>query len=441
MKRKAIIVIAAIALALSSCMRDEDLALLRHPIHMQGSVDPSFGAPVAYGHMTLHDIFGMLSSTYTGHIYDTTDIITIYFDTAIADTIKNIIPGSYSGGGTKATFYTLLDTTFEYSVNITLFDGVQIASMMANNNITIGDLWLDLKAILKAIVPDNVANYVNDENNVHSNIDNFHIYYTKHDDTEVEFTEATIPNETLKHLVDGDTMTRTHINLKSIINDMPKRIRVSFHYDFKITDEFLFSLSPADAQAVRDSIQKLRMFYDVNAYAEFPFDIKINRLPYSYNIKFPGDSLPSLDFQQTLDSIARGLSVDVSDAKLSLAFDNGIPMNIDIAAFFKDANGNIIGDTLITNTTLTSAPLTSDGAGHYIANGSTRTVVTVRLDEQRLRDMKNARSLGFKFAIATNNGSNNVSVKRYDFLAIKAYVMVHPQANIDIPLTNQGLIN
>lgn len=441
MKRRVIIVIAAIALAMSACMRDEDMALLRRPIHVQGSVDPSIGTPVAYGRITLHDIFRMLSSTYTGHIYDTTDIITIYFDTSISDTIRNFVPYNPPTSGSKSkTMYKMIDTTFDYTVNITLFDGVQIAQMMANNNITIGDLWLDLRAILKAIVPENVAEYVNNENNVQSNIDNFQIFYTKHDGTEVQFNDTIIPDETLKHLVDGDTITKVHINMKNIINDMPNKIRIRFHYDFSISDDFLFGLNLQQIQDIRDSINKLHMFYDVNAYAEFPFDIKINRLPYAYNISFPGDSLPSLDFQQTLDSMGHGLSVDVSDAKLSLAFDNGIPMDIDISTFLRDDNGNIIGDTLITNTTLESAPVRDDGTGHYVANGSTRTMVTIRLDEQRLRDLKQAHSLGFKLAIATDNGPNNVSVSRSDFLGIKAYVMVHPQANIDIPVTSQGLI-
>ena len=71
MKRKLFIAIVAV-LALSACMRDEDWKLLQRPIHLQGHVDPSYGVPVAYGKMTFNDILGMLSSTYTGHIYDLT---------------------------------------------------------------------------------------------------------------------------------------------------------------------------------------------------------------------------------------------------------------------------------------------------------------------------------------------------------------------------------
>ncbi len=443
MKRKAFIALAAVVMVFSACLRDDDLALLKKPIHLQGSMDPSVGVPAAYGRMTIHDMLHMLSSTYTGHIYDTTDIITIYFDTSISDTIRSFVPYNPPDPGSKSkTMYTMIDTTFEYSVNITMFDGVQFAQYLANDNITIGDLWLDLRAILKAIVPQNVVEYVNNEEYVQSNINNFQIFYTKHNGTEVEFTDFSIPDETLKHLVDGDTMTRPHINMRNIVNDMPKRIRVKFHYDFAISDEFIYghSFTPQQIQDIKDSINKLHMFYDVNAYAEFPFDIKIKRLPYAFTIDLKSDSLPRLDIQQTLDSIARGLSVDLSDAKLTLAFDNAIPAKFNMATYLIDANGSIIGDTLIHDTILAAAPVRSDGAGHYVSNGSTRTVVTVKLDEQRLRDLSATRKIGFNFAMATDNGSNNVSIRRDDYLYLKAFIMVHPQANIDIPLTNQGLI-
>lgn len=430
--------LVAVVVVLTGCMRDDDLKLLQRPIHLQGSMDPSVGVPAAYGKMTLNDMLQMLSSTYTGHIYDTTDIITIYFDTSLSDTVRNITPYNPSTGS-KATMYKMIDTTFEYTLNVTLFDGIRNNEMLANDNIAIGDLWLDLRAILRAIVPDNVASIVNDENNIQSNVDNFHIYYTKHDGTEVPFTDFTIPDETLKHLVDGDT-TASHINLKDIINDLPNKIRVSFHYDFWISDDFLFGLSLAEAQEVKDSINKLQMFYDINAYAEFPFDVKIKRLPYSFTIDLNGDSLPRLDIQQTLDSIARGLSVNLNDAKLTLAFDNGIPAQFNMAVYLIDANGSVIGDTLIHDVAIEGAPVRNDGTGHYISSGNTRTVVPITLNEQRLRDLNSTKKIGFNFALSTDNGPNNVSIRRDDFLFLKAFIMVHPKANVDIPLTNQGLI-
>lgn len=433
MKRKAFIALAAVVLALTACMRDDDWDLLKKPIRLQGSVDPSFGAPAAYGQMTLHDILGMLSSTYTGHIYDTTDIITIYFDTTASDTVRNVTPGL-----TKTNVIGK-DTTLEYTVNISLFDGVEFNQMLGNNNITIGDLWLDIHALFKANAPDIVEDVVNNENYVSSSVDNIKIFYTKHDGTEVPFTAISLNGTTLKHLMEGDTVEREKINLKDIINDMPKQIRVQFDYHFWLTDQFLLSFPVSQSTALYEALNQVNISYDVNMKAEFPFDIKINRLPYDFTIKFPGDTLSRLDIQTTLDSIARGLSVDLKDAKLTLAFDNGIPLKINIAAFLMDANDAIIHDTLVHNVAIAPAPVSLVG-GKYVASGTTRTVVPIPIDEQRLHDLKDTRSLGFKLAIATDNGPNGVAISRTDHLNISAYIMVHPSVDVNINVTNQGLL-
>ena len=407
MKRKALIALAAMVLVFSACVRDEDLALLKKPIRLQGSMDPTIGVPAAHGKMTLHDILGMLSSTYTGHVYDTTDIITIFFDTTLVDTVHNVTPGL----STKTNVIGK-DTTLRYYVNISLFDGAEFDQMLADNNITIGDLWLDIYALFKAHAPSNVAEVVNNEDYVSSSVDNIKIYYTKHDGTEVPFTGLSLGSTTLKHLMQGDTVDRENINMKSIINDLPKRIRVDFDYHFWLTDQFILSYPIANYEALYDSLDKVMISYDVNLAAEFPFDIKINRLPYSFTINLNGDSLPRLDIQQTLDSIARGLSVNLNDAKLTL-----------------------IHDTLIA-----AAPVAADGTGHYVASGTRATVIPVPINEQRLRDLKQTKKIGFKLTLATDNGPNNVSIRRDDYLGINAYIKVHPQANVNIPLTNQGII-
>jgi len=438
MKKRLFFALVAI-MALSACMRDDDWKLLKNPIHIQGQIDPSYGVPVAYGKMTFHDILGMLSSTYTGHIYDTTDVITIFFDTNMSDTLRNVTPG-LSKGGSKVNVIGK-DTTLEYSVNISLFDGADFNQTIGTDNITIGDLWLNLRAIFKAEVPENVRDIINNENYVSSTIDNIKIFYTKHDGTEVEFTGLVLPDETLKHLIQGDTVDRDKVNLKSIINDMPKNIRVQFDYHFWLTDQFFFSYPMGQYPALKDSIDKMKICYNVDLNAEFPFDIRINRLPYSFEINLNGDSLPSLDIQQTLDSIAHGLTVDLKNAKLSLAFDNNIPANLNMSAFLIDSTGSIIGDSLIRDTRISSAPIKVDPiTGKNVSNGSTRTVIIAPIDAQRLRDLKKTRKIGFNLAIATGSSTGTVSMRRSDFLYIKAFVMVHPTATADIPLTNQGLI-
>lgn len=445
MKKSTIIAIAALVLSMTACMRDEDLALLKHPIRVQGNVDPTLGVPMAHGKMTLHDILGMLSSTYTGHVYDTTDIITIYFDTTLTDTISDFTNLGTKGGGRKA--YVLgKDTTINYEVNISLFDGVGFDEYLINGNIEIGKLTLDINAFFKATCPDNVKDIINNSNYVSSSVDNIKLFYTKHDGTELQFDGITLAPTSLQALAQGDTVTHKGIDMHTIINSLPQKIRVQFDYHFWLTDQFFTNYTPAEWPALQDSINKLKIYYDVNAYAEFPFNVKITNLPYNFTVNFPGDSLPSLDIQQTLDSIARGLTVDLNDAKLTLVFDNSLPADLTLTAFLLDSADNAIrNDTLITRALIAAAPHGSDAAGFDVATGTTRTQVDVRMDEQRLRDLKSARKLGFKLGIAsatdaTSGNRATVSIRRDDYLNINAYVVVHPKANINIPVTTQGII-
>ena len=443
MKGKLLLIATVAVLAMSSCMRDEDWKLLKNPIHLQGHVDPSYGVPVAYGQMTLHDILGMLDESYTGRIDANSDVITIYFDTNAVDTIKNIIPAQTTGSKgmkTDPEFFTMVDTIMEYSVPITLFDKVAENELVGNENIQIDELWLNLHMILKALVPDNVEAFVNNDDNVRSHLDQFEIWYTPHSGgSEIKFTESLLPDETLKHLIDGDTVESV-VNMASVINKMPKSIRIRFHYDFKVSLATLFGgMSTTQMMELRDSINKLRIAYDATLHADFPLDVKINELPYNFKLKLNGDSLARFDIQETLDSIANGLSGDLSEAKLSLAFDNQLPVDLCITTYLIDENDAIIGDTLIHKTRLAAAPLGTDPNGDIISVGSTRTNLVAQIDEQRLRDLKKTRKIGFNLSLATA-GTGTAAIRRDDYLYVKAYVMVHATANADIPLTNQGLI-
>ena len=87
MKRSVILVTALMLTLFSSCIRNEDLELLRHPIHVQGEVDPYFGVPIAYGELTLNDIYEMLNENYTGWLDPNEDVVTLVFDTTAQDII------------------------------------------------------------------------------------------------------------------------------------------------------------------------------------------------------------------------------------------------------------------------------------------------------------------------------------------------------------------
>ena len=81
MKAPLRIVVALVCgvLFFTSCLRDEDMELLRHPIHVQGTIDPTLGIPIGYGEVTIHDVLKMINEDYSGYLDTLGDIVTISY--------------------------------------------------------------------------------------------------------------------------------------------------------------------------------------------------------------------------------------------------------------------------------------------------------------------------------------------------------------------------
>jgi hypothetical protein len=83
--------------AFASCLRSDDLEMLRHPIHVTGSVDPQYGVPVATGEMNINDLLSHLSAEYQGFIADDEEVITVEYQTTMRDTIHAFSELSFTG--------------------------------------------------------------------------------------------------------------------------------------------------------------------------------------------------------------------------------------------------------------------------------------------------------------------------------------------------------
>ena len=117
MKRLSFTLLLAVSvLTLASCIRSEEWELLRHPVHVQGTLDPTFGTPIAYGQVTINDVMHMFNGSYTGLLDPENDVLTINFEAEGGDSIlaRSLFDKSV---GRKGTFMAG-DTTISYSVNI-----------------------------------------------------------------------------------------------------------------------------------------------------------------------------------------------------------------------------------------------------------------------------------------------------------------------------------
>jgi hypothetical protein len=431
MKRFLITAILAVSvIAATSCVRDEDWELLRHPVHVRGTLDPNFGTPIAYGHVTINDVLHMFNGDYTGLLDPEDDILTINFEAEGSDSIlaRSLMSKSV---GTKG-FFMASDTTISYNVNITLFDNVTLHDIV-NNNISINHLWLDFVADIRGDCPESVRDTV--ARYVHAVFDSLVVKYTDYNGVVHNFPGVDIEPIPFDSVLATKHIQFDSIDMAEIVNSMPRNVNVSFRFRFAL-DDTIFALDLADAyfSQLLDSIKMTKIYYDANVKVAFPFEIKINSLPYSFDVDL-GEGLSQVDIDAVLDSIGEGVDVDIKDSYLTLGFANGIPLELGIAGTLIDANGLPLGTPLFVDTIIAapSAPSPDDPTTN-IAIADTTTRVVIAMNRQRLQQLRNAKKIRFDMQMAT--GNKHVSIRRSDYLKIKVYLKLHPEAVIDIPIYN-----
>ncbi len=423
------VALALVAVMLTSCIRSEEWELLRHPVHVRGTLDPTFGTPIAYGQVTINDVMHMFNGNYNGLLDSENETLTINFegeggDSILASSLLSKRPG------VKGTFISQ-DTTISYNLNIGLFENVTLSEIL-NGNININHLWLNFKADVRGECPDSVRQFVSQY--VHAMFDSLVVNYTDHNGV-----EHTFPGVTMEPLLFDSVLTTQHlqydsIDLAEIVNSMPLNVKVSFRFRFQL-DESLFSADIAELyfNQLLDRIKMTKVFYDAQLKVSFPFEVRIGSLPYSFDVDL-GDGLSQVDIDRILDSIGEGVEVDIKDSYLTLGFNNGIPLRLGITGTLIDNNDLPIGAPLFADTIAASrtAPSPDDPNTEVTVEG-TRTPVVIAMNRERLNQLRRAKKIRFTMVMSTCN--KHVTIRRSDFLGIKVYLRLHPTAEIDIPVS------
>ncbi len=421
--------LAVSALALASCIRSEEWEMLRHPVHVRGTLDPTFGTPIAYGQVTINDVMHMFNADYNGLLDPENETLTINFESEGSDSIlaRSMLS---KRPGTKGTFMSK-DTTISYNVNIGLFENVTLNEIL-NGNININHLWLDFQADVHGECPDSVRQFV--KQYVHAVFDSLVVNYTDHNGV-----EQTFPAVSMEPMLFDSVLTTQHlqfdsIDLADIVNSMPSNVKVSFRFRFEL-DDALFAEDLADLyfNQLLDRIKMTKIFYRAHIKVAFPFEVKINSLPYSFDVDL-GDGLSQVDIDRILDSIGEGVDVDIKDSYLTIGFTNGIPLRLGITGTMIDNNDLPIGLPLFADTIAASrtAPSPDDPNTEVTVEG-TRTPVVIAMNRQRLNQLRRAKKIRFDMVMSTCD--KHVTIRRSDYLGIKIYLKLHPSAEIDIPIS------
>ena len=452
MKRKtALWAIVVAAVAFVSCLRDDDLNLLKHPIHVVGEATPGLGAPIGYGEMNVSDIITMLSDSYRGHLRTSGDTVAIFIDTTVADTLRHMAessaPSTFLHNAVFAKDGSIgKDTTITYGLDLPIFEDAAVDSLLYGH-ITISHLLITLQTHFKVECPDTAKTVIT--NYAEASVKDLHVYYTGHGGQQFELGQDKIPfdSTSISRLLEGDSVIADHSDMSDIINRLPTHVEVSYKLHFKIKSDFFTDHAGDDNfNDMLDSISQLYFHYQAHLSAEMPLSMKIDALPYNIAIDFSNDSLTRLDLQSVTDSISRGLEVHIDSAHLTLAFTNGLPIAFTLSAALLDENGTAIGDSILRDQTiLSSTTVATDATGTcYHTQSPTLTNVTLHLDENLIRDLHKARKLNLRLRVCSspsNGVGRDVLIGPDDFLGVKTFIQIHPSAKLDMRLTNSGIIN
>ncbi|MBQ8704584.1 MAG: hypothetical protein IJ524_09465 [Bacteroidales bacterium] len=462
MKKIAFIVLAAAAVLLSSCSK-EDKMLLQHPYRLQGELSPSFGLPViSNGQLNLYDLLTSFDGTFEGLITDDNTITFEYIDT-IRETIP--IGGMIAKGGQKGlkkgarvshqakstTPYITRDTVIEYSIPIDFFDKADMQSLV-DGNMTINELRFKMDAVVQGACPPNVDSALRAY--VSARFDNVTIQYTGHDYQTHSFSGFSSQSLVLDDIIEGGTVRFDSVNMAEIVNSLPRSITAGFHMHVEVDSGLVLdnlglltdTTGINSFNALLDSLRMTSITIGANMQVLLPFEVRIGGLPYSYDLVLNGNeenSDGSAIFDQ-LDSILNSLlgegavSLDSSKVAAILKFSNGIPLDLTLSGTLVDGNG--VENYVLFNSQRIASAVTGPVEGRpgvVQAVRDSTTIVSIDLNVEALERLTQASKLRLRLVMATPDFSTDPSykmVKKDDYLKVKMMVKLDPTINVDMLL-------
>lgn len=431
--RKTVLLAGMLAMlgALTSCLRGDDLDMLRHPIHVSGTMDPRFGIPVGYGEMNVNDLLSQFSSNHSSLIDMTTPVLTLVYDTSVSDTIKAF------GGATpppptppippigKRLAVKDVDTTVWWQTDTVVSDTIEIdffRDAEALDHISMDSVLMDLTVGAHAQCAEVVRPHIS------ASFDGLQVTYQDHAGATKTLEGLSVDPVYISDISQGFTETFEKINVAPMMSDRPQKIIATYHFHFNVKKSLiaddLSHMNISAIMATYDTLGMTELIYSASMHVNMPLKMNVSALGYDFNVDLK-DGMASVNLDSMLHSINEGINLVMDSTLFRLVLDNGIPLQLKLTAEMLDAD-SVPLFTMFANEIITMAQV--DGTGMSVI--SEQTELARYLTRNELDMMKQARSMNVKITLDSN--SKHVVVRTDDFLKIKAYLQIHPQVNIDI---------
>ncbi len=427
--------VAAACASFSAC--GDDWELIKNPLHIQGSFDPVFGLPVAYGEITLDSLIGMMSTSNPSiESYITVDeneVLHFHYNFSTS--------GGFNQTDKKAPATTPVatkdDDWYVYTKDTVISEELPLPFLEGINNEVLDPLaTLKPKHVYITITIDATAEAPTDVLPGASLLfDNLAITYK---DRYGAVRPLPINNDSIN--ITDLTRTGIHdtivIDIARLIEDFPSHITVSFRTELSVnTQRVIENFDLMHFIEALDSLEMSNLNYTINTDFDIPFYFSVSGFAKPIDLDL-GEGFSSIDLDQYLSELPEGITLDSTAAHLRLAFDNGIPLTLGFTPQFLDGNGMTLPIDVLVFDSIRSAHCVekelSDGTA-YVSDSMVRSVVELRLNKRNLELIKEARTLRLNINIDSFK-KQHVAIRPSDKLRIKAYIKLRPGLGFDIPV-------
>lgn len=434
-KRLFFATLLALAFTLTSCLKDDDWEMLKHPINISGQMHPTFGIPIGSGQMNMNDLLTSMSAIYEGNIDPNSNTITVEYNVNVSDTIYALsyvpFPGLKGTRSPKSTFFTK-DTVVETAIDIDFFNNV-----IGLENLSIAHVYVVLSVGVQGDAPAMVAN------NVTAVFDSMELWYDDYNGVHKQFFPDNVDlssfSVAITDLRNGVQQTFDTMDMAPMVNERPSKLYARYHMKINVDNSIITeNIANMSIGQILDSLQMTHIVYSANMDVEMPLSVSVNDMTYSFYLDL-GKGLSGINLDSILHNINEGLSAEITMSEFTLETSNGIPLNLTLSAYGCAGDSVTRLCTLFSDRIVHSAqmsPIPNDPSV-YEATAPTTDTLVAQLNRTTLDKLNTSKYLRVDILVDSRDPNNNlrhVAVKRSDFLNLKAYLKVYPTVNVDINL-------
>ncbi len=441
MKHRITILLLLIPLLMVACSKD-DFSELRHPIEVQGEINPIFGIPLAKMSADMATLVGMLDFNQDVNVYFGEDnIVSFRYLYNKHFMMSWVASKGAPKGETKDEFDTIRSyTLIEGTQTFDLFDKLEIFD---TNEFSINEFLVTLDADVKGYVNSSFREVVARGANL--TFDSLAIVIHCKDG----YTEELPQLITTEKVSIADLLETKNIpifekyNLKDVVEHRPTSVDYKVRMCITVPTEQMMPGSDFG-----DYMQELgvdSMMANLHACLELPL------IFYSHGVSY-NDTLP-LDLSnlhEQLDNIQDGTmngehySLHLNDSNCYIAFvtKNYLPLELNFNATFLDEADNELLRTVFEGDLASHAAPVTPLAGHtgtWISNGNETSQFKIHLNLNELKQLANTHRL--VYSINLNTAQHNltgqkpyVAVRMEDHIDIRSYIVLSGHADFAIPI-------